>query len=163
MGLREEGGEGKGEGEGERQTEGRKAGGGEGRTSIGSDVPAELQRPAALHPPADAAASPAPSPAPLAGGCKRVAGGGRDGTVAQPRCDEINGASPLKEHLPDQLSCTAVHAPAAGSPSHASAAPDAAGRHCSATSTYQVSSASLGSRGQDQWIYGCWQARQSME
>jgi hypothetical protein len=57
----------------------------------------------------------------------------------------------------------AVLAPAAGAPSHASAAPDAAGRHCSAASAYHVSGPSLGSRGQDQWIYGCWQARQSIE
>lgn len=70
----------------------------------GSNVPAEVPRPAARRSPADAAASPAPSPAPLAGGCRGVAGGGRDGTAAHPRCKEINGAAPpptLKERLPD--------------------------------------------------------------
>jgi hypothetical protein len=54
--------------------------------------------------PADAAASPTPSPAPLAGGCRGIAGRGRDGNVAHPRCEEINGAAlppTLKERLPD--------------------------------------------------------------
>ncbi len=70
----------------------------------GSNVPAEVPRPAVRCSPADAAASPAPSPAPLAGGCRGIAGGGRDGNAAHPRCDEINGAAPpptLKERLPD--------------------------------------------------------------